>query len=248
MVTHEANMTSKPDTPDPSRQMTAVDRELQAQAEKDAAERKTLQWALLAAMVFHAVLLIVTFPQLLATPDERPKRAQEVYVVQQVRFQPPAPRRQEIPTRKTRRIPVPDPTPDDPEPLEIDIPVEIDIELPETDAAVFGIPDAPPQAEAFGHGDVMQVGGGVIGPEKIFSPQPKYSEDARRGRIQGVVILEAIIDTMGNVAQVKALKPLPLGLTESAIETVKQWQYKPATLAGKPVAVYLNLLVNFSLQ
>ncbi|MEM7584367.1 MAG: TonB family protein [Acidobacteriota bacterium] len=242
-------MTSKSDsTAGSSETMTAVDRELRAQAEKDAAERKTLQRAILAAMVFHAVLLIATFPQLLATPDPKPSRAQDVYVVQQVRFKPPAPQRQEIPKRKARRIPIPDPTPDDPEPLEVEIPVELDIELPETDAAVFGIPDAPPAADAFGQGDVLQVGGGVVGPEKIFSPQPRYSEDARRGRIQGVVILEAIIDAMGNVSQVKALKPLPLGLTESAIETVKQWQFKPATLEGEPVAVYLNLLINFSLQ
>ncbi len=62
------------------------------------------------------------------------------------------------------------------------------------------------------------------------------------------MILQAIIDAMGNVADVQVLKGLPLGLTESAIETVKEWQYKPATLDGKPVAVYLNLLINFSLQ
>ncbi len=241
-------MTPKPDTPDSNPPMTDIDHELQAQVDKDASERRNLQWALLAAMVFHVVLLIVTFPQLLATPDERPARAQEVYVVQQVQFKPPAPRRQEVPKRKTRRIPIPDPTPDEPEPIEVEISIELDIELPETDAAVFGIPDAPPQADAFGQGDVLQVGGGVVGPEKIFSPQPKYSEDARRGRIQGVVILEAIVDAMGNVTKVRALKPLPLGLTESAIETVKQWRYKPATLEGKPVAVYLNLLINFSLQ
>ena len=62
------------------------------------------------------------------------------------------------------------------------------------------------------------------------------------------MILQAIIDAMGNVSQVKILKGLPLGLDTSAIETVESWRFKPATLEGQPVAVYLNLLINFSLQ
>ncbi len=44
------------------------------------------------------------------------------------------------------------------------------------------------------------------------------------------------------------LKGLPLGLNDAAIDTVRQWRLKPATLRGKPVAVYLSLLINFSLQ
>ncbi len=225
-----------------------IDRELQAMAARDAAEGKRLRLALAGAAVFHAVLLIVNFPEMRAEADDRPRQPSEVFVVQQVQFKPPAPRREEIPKRKTKKIPIPDPTPDDPEPLEIDDLLLTEVELPATDADVFGIPDAPPQAQAFGRGDVMQVGGGVTAPEKIHAPQPRYSEDARQGRVQGVVILQAIVDAMGNVSQVQVLKGLPLGLTDSAIETVKSWRYKPATMDGKPVAVYLNLLINFSLQ
>ncbi|MCP3960948.1 MAG: energy transducer TonB [bacterium] len=235
-------------TEEPQPQLSRVDLELLAQSEKDAAERKNIKRALLAAVVFHAVALIVTFPELVAKPDERPQKVQEVFVVQQVRFQPPAPRRQEIPKRKTRRIPIPDPTPDDPEPIVIEELIDPEIDLPETDDALFGIPDAPPSAVAFGRGDVMQVGGGVTAPEKLHAPQPKYSEEARQGRVQGVVILQAIIDNVGQVSDVEVLKGLPLGLTDSAIETVEEWRFKPATQNGKPVAVYLNLLINFSLQ
>ncbi len=225
-----------------------IDRDLQAMAARDAMESRRLRLAALAAAVFHVVLLIVTFPELRAEPDEEPHRVSEVFVVQPLRFKPPAPRREEIPKRKTKKIPIPDPTPDDPEPLEVEELPLPEIELPATDADVFGIPDAPPGIETFGDGDVLQVGGGVTAPEKIFAPQPRYSEDARKGRVQGVVILQAIVDAMGNVSEVQVLKGLPLGLTESAIETVKGWRYKPATLDGKPVAVYLNLLINFSLQ
>ncbi len=235
-----------PDTADPHE--SAIDRELRALAEKDAKETKNLRLALLSAVLFHAVLLIVTFPQLLAEPEIAPLKPEKVYVVQPLRFKPPAPRREEIPKRKAKRIPIPDPTPDDPEPLEIEQLIEVDLELPETDPALFGIPDAPPDAVAFGHGDVLQVGGGVVGPEKIFFPKPLYSEDARKGRVQGVVILQAIVDAMGNISEVEVLKPLPLGLTESALETVRSWRFKPATLDGQPVAVYLNLVVSFSLQ
>ena len=242
------------EAPDPQTHATEpepiseIDQQLLALAEKDAAERRNLRTALLSAAVFHLVMLIITFPQLTAAPEERPKKPTEIFVVQQLRFQPPAPKRQEIPKRKTRRIPIPDPTPDEPEPLEIDEVIEPDLEIPETDDALFGFPDAPPSAVTFGRGDVLQVGGGVSAPEKIFAPQPRYSEDARQGRVQGVVILQAIIDRLGEVNQIQVLKGLPLGLTESAIETVKQWRFKPATQNGKPVSVYLNLLINFSVQ
>ncbi len=229
-------------------QLRDIDRELQILAERDAAERKRLRQALLGAALFHAILLIVTFPTLVAEPKERPRRVSEVYVVQQVRFQPPAPQQKEIPKRRTKKIPIPDPTPDEPEPLLIEDLMVPEVDLPPTDAAVFGIPDAPSEGSGIRHGDVMQVGDGVTAPEKLFAPQPRYSEDARKGRIQGVVILQAIVDAMGNVSEVEVLKGLPLGLTESAMETVEEWRYKPATMDGKPVAVYLNLLINFSLQ
>ena len=219
---------------------TEVDRRIQELMTKDASERRRLRQALAVAAAFHALLL--------AEPDEVRRPSKQVFVVQQLRFQPPAPRREEVPKRKTKKIPIPDPTPEEPEPLEIDEVLDLEIELPETDPAVFGIPDAPPAAQAFGSGDVLQVGGGVTAPEKIFAPQPRYTEEARQGRVQGVVILQAIIDSVGNVSQVQVMKGLPLGLDESALETVRQWRFKPATLEGKPVAVYLNLLISFSLQ
>ncbi len=225
-----------------------IDRELEVLAERDAAERRRLRQTLIGAALFHAVLLIVTFPQLVAEPEERPRKVSEVYVIQQLRFKPPARQQKQVPKRKARKIPIPDPTPDDPEPLEIEELPLPEVDLPPTDVTVFGIPDAPSEGSGIRRGDVLQVGDGVTAPEKIYSPQPRYSEDARKGRVQGVVILQAIVDAMGNVSKIEVLKGLPLGLTESAIETVQGWRYKPATLDGQPVSVYLNLLINFSLQ
>ena len=62
------------------------------------------------------------------------------------------------------------------------------------------------------------------------------------------MILEATIDRKGNVVDIRVLKGLPMGLDQSAVETTKQWKFKPATQNGEPVAVFFNLLVNFSLQ
>ncbi len=93
----------------------------------------------------------------------------------------------------------------------------------------------------------MNVTGNVIQPVKIFSPAPQYTEEARQARIQGTVILQAIIDCRGFVTDVNVIKGLPLGLTEAAISAISQWRFEPATLDGRPVSVYYNLTVNFRL-
>jgi TonB family protein len=94
----------------------------------------------------------------------------------------------------------------------------------------------------------IRMGGDVTRPEKVSGPGAEYTRDARRARIQGVVILEVIIDENGNVTNVKVLKPLPMGLDHQAVEAVERWKFRPATLHGRPVAVYYNLTVNFRLQ
>ena len=63
------------------------------------------------------------------------------------------------------------------------------------------------------------------------------------------LIIQAIIDKEGNVTSVKLLKGLPMGLDQAALDAIKKWRFRPATLAdGRPVAVYYTLTVNFQLQ
>lgn len=210
-----------------------------------AGDDQLLRRALLVAVLFHVVLLLVTWPESRA-PQRVASSDQKVFLVQQVRFKPPpTPQPATIPERKKRKIPMPDPTPDDPEPILreelLDTP---DLDLPESDL-VFTIPDAPPGLHAPAP---FQVGGEVSAPVKIYAPQPMYSEEARVARVEGVVILQTVVDEQGEVADVQVLKGLPNGLTESAVQTVAEWRFEPARLDNEPVPVYYMLTISFSIQ
>jgi protein TonB len=88
----------------------------------------------------------------------------------------------------------------------------------------------------------------VTHPRAILKQRPVYTEAARKEHIQGVVILQLVIDESGEVTEVEVLKGLAYGLTENAIEAVKQWRFEPARHDGKPVSVLYNITVNFRLE
>ncbi len=219
-------------------------------------DRRRFRWAAMAALVFHLMLFFVTFPSARRAPEFVGKPG-KVFVMKQARFKKPpakaAPTKQEIPKKKAKKIPIPDPTPDEPEPIveeEIDIP---DLEPTNITEMVFGIPDAPPSdGGQFGTGrytgDALEIGDGVPKPVAIHKPQPLYTEEARQRRIQGVVILQGIVDEEGNVRNLKVIKGLPFGLDQKAIEGVYQWKFKPTVHQGKPVAVHFYFTVNYWLQ
>jgi protein TonB len=93
----------------------------------------------------------------------------------------------------------------------------------------------------------ISVNGSVVKPQLIpeTKVQPRYTEIARKAHLQGMVVLEAIIDERGNVVNVRLLRGLPMGLSEEAMAAVSQWKFKPATLAGRPVKVFFSLRVDF---
>ncbi|HPW55433.1 MAG: TonB family protein [Thermoanaerobaculaceae bacterium] len=95
---------------------------------------------------------------------------------------------------------------------------------------------------------IVMIGGSVQPPVPIIQSPPVYPVEARTARVSGVVILKTIIDTAGVVRDVEILRGLPMGISEAAVETVKQWRYEPATLDGRPVPVYLNVTVRFALH
>jgi TonB family protein len=95
-------------------------------------------------------------------------------------------------------------------------------------------------------GEVLSVDGrDVLPPKRLAEVPAEYTAEARAARIQGVVILQLVLDEEGRVADVRALKGLPYGLTEAAITAVRQWRFEPAHRNGLPVAVEYNVTINF---
>jgi len=94
---------------------------------------------------------------------------------------------------------------------------------------------------------VYRVGGGVAPPQAIYAPDPEYTKEARKAKLQGTVTLGAIVSADGTVRSIKVEKPLGKGLDEKAIEALRQWKFTPATKDGQPVAVAIKVEVNFRL-
>jgi len=96
-------------------------------------------------------------------------------------------------------------------------------------------------------GGVFRVGGGVSAPKAIYSPDPEYSEEARKAKYQGTCVLWLIVGPDGRPRDIKVSRTLGLGLDEKAIEAVKTWRFEPAMKDGRPVAVQINVEVSFRL-
>ncbi|MEM7480509.1 MAG: energy transducer TonB [Acidobacteriota bacterium] len=77
---------------------------------------------------------------------------------------------------------------------------------------------------------------------------PQYTRAARKNRVEGAIILQAVIDERGNVGNVKVLRGLPHGLNKSAIQAVKGWRFEPAKQDGQPVEAHYNVTINMSLS
>lgn len=96
-------------------------------------------------------------------------------------------------------------------------------------------------------GGVFRVGGGVSAPKAIYSPDPEYSEEARKAKYQGVCVLWLVVGPDGRPRDIRVARTLGLGLDEKAIEAVKTWRFEPAMKDNKPVAVQINVEVSFRL-
>ena len=108
-------------------------------------------------------------------------------------------------------------------------------------------PDAAPGPG--GDGDVaIALDGRMARPETLLRVQPRYTEAARIGHIQGTVVVQATIDRTGAVTDVRLVKSLGFGLDEAAMSAVKQWRFRPATLGGRPVPVFFQLTVRFGIN
>lgn len=208
-------------------------------------DTQSMKVAWIGALIFHFLLFITVFPSMGGATFEAEER--EAVVIK--RYKPPTPPKEQpkkkVVKKSASRVPIPDPTPDEPEPIvaeEVEF-VEDDDTPIDTDFLV-GMPSGGPPVIDQGP---MRVGGDIQEPEKILHVNPEYPELARRARMEGIVILEAIIDQQGNVKDVNILRGLGLGLDVAAQAAVQQWKYTPTTYNGRPVEVILTVTVQFEL-
>jgi protein TonB len=96
-------------------------------------------------------------------------------------------------------------------------------------------------------GGVFRMGKGMVPPRPIYDPEPEFSEEARKAKYQGVCTLEVVVDETGHPTHIRVVGSLGMGLDEKAIEAVKTWRFEPALKDGHPVAVAVNLEVDFHL-
>jgi TonB family protein len=89
--------------------------------------------------------------------------------------------------------------------------------------------------------------GGVSAPRATYTPDPEYSEEARKAKYMGTIVLSLVVDSSGAPAELQIQRPLGLGLDEMAVKAVSAWKFRPAERDGNPVPVAINVEVNFHL-
>ena len=104
----------------------------------------------------------------------------------------------------------------------------------------------PGSGGGFG-GGAFRIGGGVSAPSVLTKVEPEYSEEARKAKWQGVVVLRLVVDDQGRPQKLEVVRSLGLGLDQKAIEAVEKWRFKPGMKDGKPVPVVATIEVNFRL-
>jgi len=108
--------------------------------------------------------------------------------------------------------------------------------------AVVQLPPPPPEPVR-----PIHLHSGMKTPVKIVDVPPIYPTLSRNAHVQGVVILEAVLDAKGRVESVRVLRSVQT-LDQAAVDAVQQWRFTPALLNGQPVPVVMTVTVNFTLQ
>jgi protein TonB len=108
------------------------------------------------------------------------------------------------------------------------------------------LPDVPPAA-APAPKPTYRAGGNIRPPTKVRHVPPVYPPIAQQNKIEGVVILEAVIAENGRVRDVRVLRSVPL-LDQAAVDAVRQWHFTPTLLNGEAVPVVMTVTVRFELK
>jgi periplasmic protein TonB len=112
----------------------------------------------------------------------------------------------------------------------------------------------PGNGRGVGPGEGMGIGGGVFRPGRgvtpprpIYSPDPEFSEEARKAKYQGTCTLMIVVSADGKPTNIRVVNSLGMGLDEKAIETVRTWRFEPGMKDGHPVNVEMAVEVDFHL-
>lgn len=140
-------------------------------------------------------------------------------------------------------------TPAEPDPGPPGPPVEGAIPLGSgaPSGSLFGRAAALPALPAPAIRQPIPVGGDIRTPRKISGAAPEYPAVARQARVEGRVVLQAVLDERGRVERIRVLSSVPL-LDEAAMKAVRSWRYTPTLLNGVPVPVLMTITVQFTLR
>jgi protein TonB len=200
-----------------------------------------LKKSLLGTCLFFLVMLWVVFP----SGDNSGSGLSDKDDLVIKEFKQPPPPKQKPKTRKIRikreSAVIPDPDPDEPEPTQQYAWADDEQDPMDEDAWVF-VPD--------GRGPIFADGIKVKKPECYQKPLPLYPDLARKAKKKGVVVLQVVWDTNGNITNAKVLQSpgKQFGFDDAAIEAVKNWKCYPATVGGRKVEIYGTVTVNFILN
>jgi len=106
--------------------------------------------------------------------------------------------------------------------------------------------DAPQETQEIVY-DLDHVRPDVTGPKPIYTPDPEYTDRARKKKIRGSVVLSIVITDKGLVRDAKVVTSLDKDLDKQALKAVGAWRFEPATKDGKPVAVRVKVEADFKL-
>lgn len=212
-------------------------------------DRRGLRLCFAAALVVHGGLLLLPMPWsgAEAAPEPPLRVVHRLVTVRPPAPEPPLDPPLEPPEVRPPHNPVPVPAwlADEPPPVDDAALPPPDLEtVAQLPPIVLDGPPPPPSDEPDGD-DPVYVVGAVQPPVAELAPSPQYPEAARLIGRTGTVVLQATIDREGRVVDLEVLRGAPLGMTEAALDAVRQWRFRPATLEGHPVAVYYHLTVRF---
>ncbi|HYT65648.1 MAG TPA: TonB family protein [Vicinamibacterales bacterium] len=108
----------------------------------------------------------------------------------------------------------------------------------------IAVPPAPEPPKQTGPVRVADL---PVAPRKTVDVRPIYPDFARAARIEGTVVMEAVLDPSGHVTQLRVIQSVPM-LDQAAIDAVRQWRYSPSLYGGHPVSVLMTITIRFKLQ